>query len=359
MLTELAFSNIRNLQDQTFRPGDTINLIVGRNAAGKTSLLEAIYLLSLGRSFRTTQLDSIVRGDETSCWIRGMILSTSSGRDVLVAFQRSQRKNRFRIDGQDASSAAQLAKLLPVQIIQPDSHRLITGSPGFRRAYVDWGCFYAEASFHTSWLQYRRLLSQYNVALRQHAIPRILISLEAQLSEYGSILSRSRARYIDALRDYLPTVSLLWPRADDCVLAFDRGWPSEIDLKDALLRQRDRSQRIGSAAVGPHRAELKVTVDNEPVSQSFSRGQIKRVTYALLLAQVALFENTTDQSCSLLIDDVSSELDVDSIASVASVLAGRTSQTFITAIDTESIKSFEFTGRKMFHVEHGELSELV
>ncbi|WP_083250489.1 DNA replication/repair protein RecF [Acidihalobacter aeolianus] len=359
MLTEISFSCLRNLREQTFLPGGGVNLIVGRNAAGKTSVLEAIYLLSRGRSFRTTQLDSIVCSNGSSCWVRGRVQKSPNERNMLVAYQRSGRRNRFRIDGDDANGIAQLAKLLPVQVIQPDSHLLITGGPGYRRAYVDWGCFYSDSAFYPAWLQYRRSLSQYNSALRQNSPTRVLESLEAQLSSNGFQLAESRQRYIDTLSQKLPTVAELWPDFDHSHIDYDQGWPADMALDEALARQRERSLRIGSALVGAHRAELKILVDNLLLSQSFSRGHIKRVTYALILAQVSVFEDTAAQSCCLLIDDVSSELDVNSLRSVADVLSHRQSQTFITALESDCFDAFEFAGRKMFHVEHGVLSELV
>ncbi|AOU96621.1 hypothetical protein BI364_00015 [Acidihalobacter yilgarnensis] len=359
MLTEIAFSNIRNLQAQQLVPGSGVNLITGGNAAGKSSVLEAIHLLSLGRSFRTSQLDRVIRQPLDACWVRGRIRDGIDGRERLIGFQRADKKNKSRVDGADASSVAQLARLFPVQIIHPESHRLLTGGPSLRRAFLDWGCFYADTNFHLAWRQYRRVLLQYNTALKRQLDSNTLQSLETELSLRGMELDESRRRYLSEFLMALPVTDGLWPDKSDRSFRYDSGWTDGISLNEALARNRLRSMRAGTALVGPHRAELRVEHQNEAAAAVLSRGQIKRVTVALMLAQIELYERNASCSCVLMVDDVASELDSESMLLVSQVVMQRGGQCFITALSDRDVEAFTRLNHRMFHVEHGQLSELV
>ena len=359
MLTEIAISNIRNLQSQQIYPGSRINLITGENAAGKSSVLEAIQLLSLGRSFRTTHLDQVISQTQHECWVRGRMSPGIPEKSSLLGFKRTAKKNSFRIDGQEAKSVAQVARLFPVQIIHPDSHLLVTGGPSARRSFIDWGCFYMDDGFHPSWSHYRRTLAQYNAALKMQLEHSTLHSLETELSIHGEKIHQLRVNYLNHLIKALPVADDLWPETEFRRIDYDSGWSADLEFAEALGQARNRSLKAGMAIVGPHRADLKLNFRHQPISEVFSRGQIKRVTVALMLAQISLFESSSGSTCTLLIDDITSELDPHSINLVSSVINQREAQCFITAISASELSSFNREDLRMFHVKHGCVNELV
>lgn len=281
------------------------------------------------------------------------------GQSKQIGFQRLSKKNKFRVDGHDAMNVAQVARLFPVQIMHPDSHRLITAGPAVRRSFLDWGCFYEDSGFYLAWRQYRRALAQYNAALKQQLGLTTLKSIETELAIHGQDISSYRRRYLNKFINILPLVDALWPDAHNRQIDHDIGWSADMDLDEALEKARHRSLRAGSAVVGPHRAELMILQNAQPTAAVFSRGQIKRVTVAMLLAQTALFEDSSEIKCTLLIDDIASELDEQSLELVSTVLIQRGGQCFITGLTTEELKPFSQEHYRMFHVKHGHLSELV
>ena len=359
MLLELAGENLRNLNAFSIEPGEQINVVVGRNAAGKTSLLEAIYILSLGRTFRTARLDEVIRSGCDSAWVRGHARDTASTRSTRLGIARSKGSTVCRIDGHNVGSASELARYLPVQILHPESHRLLSGSPAHRRAFIDWGCFYQDSRFFPAWTRFRRALNQRNAALKQRGDLRVLSGIEAEYCAAAEQVDSFRSEYIDSLRASLTQMSDLWPTDSGWELEYRRGWGGDRPLSEILSSEREQARRVGHSLAGPQRAELLVKSNGERVSSVFSRGQLKRAAAALLLSQTHAFERTTSRDVLVLVDDLPSELDADAREVLLATLAERRRQCFITALSPKDLELTAIAEHRMFHVEHGRLSELV
>lgn len=139
-LSRLSVTGVRNLHPVTLTPSPRINILFGDNGSGKTSLLEAIHLLGLARSFRSIRLNPVITYEQPACTVFGQVeLPDQHSRALGVSRDRSGEV-RIRIDGQSVRSAAELADTLPLQLINPDSFRLLEGAPKLRRQFLDWGC---------------------------------------------------------------------------------------------------------------------------------------------------------------------------------------------------------------------------
>lgn len=359
MLFEVAGENIRNLKRFELQPGSGLNLIVGKNAAGKTSLLEAIHLLSVGRSFRTPRLDEVVRSGAQEGWVRGRVRERRSDRESRLALRRAHGQTECRIDGEAAGSASQLARYLPVQVLHPDSHRLLTGGPAYRRAFIDWGCFYQDTKFFTVWSRFRRVLWQRNAALKGHANDRVVAAIEHEFCSLAAQVDAARHTYVGALREGLREMQSLWPGEGDWQLDYRRGWGADRDLSVVLRGERDQAQRVGHSLSGPQRADLVVRTEGERVAVVFSRGQIKRAAAALMLAQIRTFERATARDVLILVDDLPSELDSEGQGLLLNELLNSDRQCFVTALSLKDFTDQRLPEHRMFHVEHGQVSELV
>jgi DNA replication and repair protein RecF len=141
MSLRLSVTAVRNLHPVTLPP--RINILYGANGSGKTSVLEAMHLLGLARSFRSTRLNPVIQYEQPACTVFGQV-ELAEGGTVTWAFLVTARGFQIRIDGQNARSAAQLAEILPLQLINPDSFRLLEGAPKIRRQFLDWGVFHVE-----------------------------------------------------------------------------------------------------------------------------------------------------------------------------------------------------------------------
>lgn len=145
-LTRLLIKDFRNIEaaDLALAPG--FNFRVGANGSGKTSVLEAVYTLGHGRAFRSLQAGRVIRHDQPEFVLHGRIEGTE--RELSVGLSKSrQGDSKVRIDGSDGHKVAELAQLLPMQLITPEGFTLLNGGPKFRRAFLDWGCFHNEPGF--------------------------------------------------------------------------------------------------------------------------------------------------------------------------------------------------------------------
>ena len=164
-LKHLQIKNFRNLEDVELTPVKGVNLILGDNASGKTSLLEAIYYLSHIRSFRTPYVTDLILRNSNYLQLVANI-ETSDNLSIPLGIRRSRNKSEIRVNKQPIKRVSDIAAQFPVLAIHPDSYKLITGSPTQRRQYLDWGVFHVEHGFFKAWQRFRKALMQRNAALK-------------------------------------------------------------------------------------------------------------------------------------------------------------------------------------------------
>ena len=143
-LSRISVTGIRNLQPVTLNPSPRVNILYGDNGSGKTSLLEAIHLLGMARSFRSTRLTPVISHDQSNCTVFGLVEMVNGQSSALGISRDRNGEARIRINGQSVRSATELAEALPLQLINPDSFRLLEGAPKLRRQFLDWGVFHVE-----------------------------------------------------------------------------------------------------------------------------------------------------------------------------------------------------------------------
>ncbi|HEX2237739.1 MAG TPA: DNA replication/repair protein RecF [Gammaproteobacteria bacterium] len=354
----LSINNIRVIKHAELEPSSGINLITGPNAAGKTSILEAIDVLSRGRSFRTRLLKHLITAGELQLTVTAR-LRQSRDSIVNIGLERSRHGARLRIQGKPANSIAELAALLPVQAIHPESHQLIQGGPAYRRAFLDWGTFHVKREFLPIWQRYQRALAQRNAALRANADSDTVRAWHGEMSETAYWIDHYRQAYI---RELLPVVDESMALLSGIMrlgISYYSGWPQPYDLASVLDHELTTDLSYGHTRFGPHRAELELSVDGKPASGFVSRGQQKLLVIAMHLAQTRLLIELTQRPCIFLIDDLPAELGPSYRGRVLHALSELGAQLFITSIEAESLNLSAWADAKRFHVEQGHIQELI
>jgi DNA replication and repair protein RecF len=352
-LARLEIDDFRCLERVRLSLDSRYNLFVGPNASGKTSLLEAIFILGRGRSFRTRRLDRLVRQGREAFRIVGWI--ESGERTTVLGIGGDRRSTEIRIGGAPAASAGELASHFPPQVIDPEIHKLLEEGPHRRRRFLDWGVFHVEPAFMATWQRYHRALRQRNAALKPGADPGAARAWEPEILAAGSRLDEFRRAYLAILAPALAGYGerLLGLPA---TLSYLAGWPAGEALGDALARSYERDRRHGVTHVGPHRADVTVRVEGHVARERVSRGQQKLLAAALTLAQLSVHEARAPGTGALLLDDPAAELDAANLARLLEVVRELRVQLFVTALRPD----LPGLGRPgaLFHVERGEISRV-
>jgi DNA replication and repair protein RecF len=326
------------------------NLFVGPNASGKTSLLEAAFFLSRGRSFRSRRRDALIRHGHDAFLLAGR--SEAGPAVIPLGVRASRNETEWRVGGAPADGIADLAEQFPAQVIDPEVHKLLEEGPGRRRRFLDWGVFHVEHAFLDNWRRYHQALRQRNAALKQDASDQDLAAWEQELAGSGEALAQQRESYLSRLSAPLSTIgSALLDRP--ITLVHSRGWDAEAALIRALETGRTRDRRYRATQVGPHRGDVVVQVDGRPAKDHVSRGQQKLVAAALMLAQLEIQEQERPGRSALLLDDPAAELDATNLGRLMAIVQKLPAQLWVTSLRAE-IPGLP-AGARVFHVEQGRI----
>jgi len=329
------------------------NLFIGPNASGKTSLLEAVFFLSRGRSFRSRRRESLIAHGEDSFLLTGMALGAPA--PVPLGVRASRKSTEWHVGGAAAAGIADLAEQFPAQIIDPEVHKLLEEGPGRRRRYLDWGVFHVEHGFLPNWRRYHQALRQRNAALKQDASDDELAGWDQELAASGEILARQRDAYLARLSD--PLASIGAALLDSPIsLIHQRGWDPEQALLLSLASDRRRDRRYKATQAGPHRGDVVVRVGGCPAKDYVSRGQQKLVAAGLMLAQLQIQEEQKPGRSALLLDDPAAELDGESLARLMALVRRVPAQLWVTSLKPEVATLLGDS--RMFHVKHGDIRHL-
>ena len=354
MLKQITIEGVRNLAHIQVALPAGATVLFGANGSGKTSFLEAIHLLAVGRSFRTHQSKPVIQHGMAHCRVVGEV---QRGRRATVMGLEKHRDGgvKARVGGENVPSLSELALHLPLVLLDTEGLGIVTGPPEGRRRLLDGTLFHVEQGFLSQWKRYALAVRQRNSGLRRG----ILSSDKAwrqEIAETGTLLTQQRQAVAEKLADEL--ARLAPALSDDLVgmeVVFRAGWDQKLSLAEALERNADSDTAQGFTQVGPHRADLRLMRDGVLAAEVLSRGQLKLALVALKLVQGVLIEHASSLSPLYLVDDLPAELDREHCARVCEQLgAGR--QVILTAVDRASLEAA--WGEKplnLFHVEQGQV----
>ena len=358
-IKHLTVQDLRNLQQVDIEPGAGINIIAGANASGKTSLLEAIHMLALARSFRSHRLASVVTAGQSACQLFARIDTANGGSVPLGMSRRLDGEHQIRLNGETLRSTSELAMLLPVQVIAPSNSGLLESSPGVRRQFLDWGVFHHDERFYGLWKQAQRLLKQRNSSLKCGTMEAsVRASFDPGLVQVAEQLDGLRTAYLAALEPLFFASLKKMVDIPDLSLGYYRGWNKDKSLASVLEETLERDKQLGYTQRGPQRADLRFTVQGANAAERLSRGQQKLVTIALRLAQGELLGMAGQRRCLFLVDDLAAELDQQHLTQVCEQLVAMQSQVFVTTVNSDELAHVwpEHTPLTQFTLRQGHIT---
>ena len=401
MIERLQISHLRNLS-QVNLPATACNVIIGANGSGKTSLLEAIFLLSRGKSFRHHQPKRYIQHHQNSATVHARLNDSST----LAIQKQADATTILRLNQSTVYNQSILTEQLPTLLIDPSTMDMLEQGSASRRQLLDWLVFHMKQGFHPQWVAYQRLLKQRNSLLKKsrHLTQVQLAELRAWdrgLSSHAALIHHYRERIFSEWQPYFAqSIAQLLPAyAEQLSLSYSAGYDINVALDVQLNERLEQDLQLGYTRIGNHRADIhvhwrsseplaihegqetknttvegdihtKLPVLKEQAANVLSRGEKKLLITALRLSQLPLLLNTEkDADISnndfksrvtpvVLLDDITAELDDRAIEILLSTLAQLPCQVFMTSLTDDIVPLVNkfWSEPNMFHVKQGQIS---
>ncbi|MEM8816677.1 MAG: DNA replication/repair protein RecF [Pseudomonadota bacterium] len=349
-IRSIAISGFRCLTEVKLEFSPRYNLIYGANASGKTSLLEALAYLGRGKSFRGAPAASVIQHGAKELVLFASV--RSGDKDVAIGVRNGRQSLETRVDGDGNGGLAALAAAFPLQVIDPDVHKLVAGGPEERRRFLDWMVFHVEHEYLQDWRRFRRVLKQRNALLKQRVSIRELRGWDEEFVLASERVHRQRE---SVLQRGVPVIERIAGEmlGGKVTFSYRRGWSEDESLDECLRQHQERDFQLGGSQIGPHRAEVVIQTDERRAKRLVSRGQQKLLASSLIIGGTQFVQEESGRRLCLLLDDPAAELDSDSLGRILRAATSLDSQLILTSLNPELI-SFPEKPR-VFHVEHGNI----
>lgn len=354
-LVNLDIKGVRNLSEVSLECHPGLNIIIGKNAAGKTAILESIHVLARVSSFRTPKITDVIQHGKDNLSVTAQ-LKNQENQIIITGINKSRQNTHIKYNGHKVVKRSEQARNLPIITITTESHRLLYGSPRERRHWLDWSMFHVEHGYMQQWHDYHYALRQRNILLRT-------ASAYAQYDAWEEILAKTSVQLRQYRNEYINQISQLLKDSigsnfGEYTIKLQSQLENKSEIKEHLAQQRKSDIKAGHTQYGPHREDVIFEVNNRPAGKTLSRGEGKFLVVFLLAVQAQEHKKRTGQAPLLLLDDLPSELDSTSSKKILEMLEQQKLQIFVTTtsrhlLNTESIP------HAMFHVEHGKLEKVI
>lgn len=326
-LKHLSLSSFRNFSNYSldFSPG--INAVYGVNGIGKTSILEAIYLLGTGRSFRTNNLNLLMTSTASATTVYAEVEAYNKF-EARVGYHRERGQDKqLKLNQHKVASISEIAAIFPVCCLEINIFMALLQPPEFRRRILDWGVFHVKHDFFDAWKNYNQVLKQRNTILKQAKDSKQYInskiksevqSWDKLFAQYAIKLATLRQAYLDEIKPFFQQYIKIFIDSEpemDMQLSIKHGLPGLSGLDEQKLQQElavELSNDLykGYTGIGPHKADLIFSAMGTQAKNILSRGQQKVLIIAYYLAQLTVLKEKYSKNCTVLIDDLASELDI-------------------------------------------------
>lgn len=369
-LNDIKLKDFRNYADLavSFSPG--VNIFIGENAQGKTSLLEAIYMMSLARSHRTANEKDTIRWQQEFARIEGSI-STKTNPELPLTLTITKSGKHAKVNHLNQNRMSDYIGKLNVVLFAPEDLELIKGAPQFRRKFIDMELGQMSPKYLYESVQYNRLLKQRNAYLKQLLYKETqdqiyLDILTEQLATSATHVIYQRLRFVNQLESWAKRIhSTISHGLEELTLAY-RG-PIELTLdmtEDVIYQQlmlkykekKDHELARGVTLVGPHRDDLTFKVNGRDVQKFGSQGQQRTTVLSMKLAEIECMHEVLGEYPILLLDDVLSELDNERQTHLLKSIQSKV-QTFLTTTSLDGIQREFIEEPSVFNIDAGAIAE--
>ena len=353
-LTDVSIKHLRCFDQVKISLSPGINFFHGANGSGKTSLLEAIFIFSSGKSFKSSNLQSLIQYDKKNFYLKGF--DRSSGHIIEVE-KHTKRPVSLKLNNKKIVSS-KLIKKFPCTPIHNNTFSFTSAPPDFRRKLLDRSIFIAENNFSSIWFGYHRALKQRNVMLKNN-LKSDIYAWNKKLADDGELITEYRKNFFDkVILEFKNLLKILEPKSvfdffNLISIDFSCGWDTNNSLLCTFEKNLKKDLRRKTTTDGPHKSDIKFLIKNLDARQILSRGEQKFFSILWSCAQNEVLKKHYQIEATLIIDDIRSELDDRVFDLFVELLKYNKNQIIFSCIeDCFSSKILNgFSEFKKFHVE--------
>jgi len=354
----VAIRGLRNLRATELPFSSSLNIFVGDNGQGKTSLLEALCIAATGRSFRTEQLREVVQTGMPGFGVLATLVDDGLSRAQQVAYADNRRQ--VFVDRKRVSKVSAFAVRAPIVVFSPSDLELVTGPAATRRNLLDRIAIYTDPLAQDCRLAYARALRHRQLLLdKSDSDQKALPAFETILAEQGLRYAQAHSKAALALCQFLQESFAELSSNSLNLEAHFVGMPitDEATYRRELADRRTSDRRRGRATLGPHRDELQLSLEGRSARHHASQGQQRLLALALKLSELRCIEAARQAYPILLLDDVASELDLLRTGSVFEWLRDAPNQVFLTTPRPDLLQDLQLgrTEQRKFSVIEGQI----
>lgn len=357
-IKEIYLKNYRNYKELNIDFNNNVNLILGSNAQGKTNLIEAVYLTSFGKSFRTNHDDELIKFNEKSSKIK--IVAKKKDEEFTIDIDLKKDKKSIKKDNINIRRISDLVNNVLVVIFSPDDLKIVKENPEKRRKFIDREICQISPKYYNSIVNYKKIISQRNSYLKEENVRDDLLDIwDIQLSKYGSTIIKKRLEFIEKLNKFSKDIHNKITNGQE---ELNIEYLSNIPIKESLKEQEScfyeiiknnisNDKKLRSTGRGIHKDDLNFYINSLDVKSFGSQGQQRTCAISLKLAELNIIKEETDEDAILLLDDVMSELDSKRQEFLIETL--KNNQLFITTTEMSDEILSKFPNSKVFNVNNG------
>ncbi len=358
---EAEIKNFRNYSycKESFHP--EINIFIGENGQGKTSLAEALYVMCLGRSFRTSKDKEMIKFGEEAAVIKTVVWKNERNIKTDLIISHTDKK-KVKINGSQ-KSIRNLSDNINIVSFSPEDLKIVKDDPDKRRRFLNREICQVNISYYEALAGYTKVLSQRNSLLKSEKVSSSLLDVwDEELIKYGSKIIRERNRFIkrlsqisSAIHNDISNGKEVLEIEYDSYISFDEISALEEFFRKKLLENRKIDLIRKTTSTGPHKDDLKISINGIDARKFGSQGQQRTAALSLKLAEIRLMEEESGETPVLILDDVLSELDNNRQHYLIESLKGV--QIFLTSTNISPEIADKFKEKYVFEIFEGNITK--
>ncbi len=358
IIDKIELVDFRNYEELSLDFTDQTNIIYGKNAQGKTNILEAIYMCATSKSHRGAKDKDIINFSKEEAHIK--INVDKSGVPFRIDIHLKKNKSKgIAVNGVKIKKASELFGILNAVVFSPEDLEIIKGAPAGRRRFIDMELCQIDKIYVNNLVNYNKALDNRNKLLKDiynnKELEETLDIWDLQLLKYGKEIIKSRKIFINKLNEIVKEIHSKITEAKEELFIKYEFCVDEEDFEKELLKSRERDKKLKQTNIGPHRDDIVFFVKDKDMKIFGSQGQQRTCALSLKLSELKLIEIVTKDKPVLLLDDVLSELDSDRQEMLLDNLSDI--QTFITCTGIDEFVNKRFKIDKLFKIQNGKVLE--